>query len=107
MKMLVALLFWSVTFIAHADEAALNQTLVRIIQQINALMPLLDEAQTEIPPNTRITLHIDSFEGEDGNMHLGLRDDLLSIRTALIEYINQPALEPKTIEPLEHDFIGK
>jgi len=91
----------------NASEEALNQTLVRVINQLNAIMPLLDEAQTEIEPNTRIQLHIEAFEGADGKTHLGLRNDLVLIRNALIDYINKPAIEPKTIKPLALDFIGK
>ncbi len=94
-------------FATQASEEALNQTLVRVINQINAIMPLLDEAQTEIEPNTRIQLHIESFEGSDGKSHPGLRNDLLAIRNSLIDYINKPAIEPKTIKPLALDFIGK
>jgi hypothetical protein len=70
-------------------------------------MPLLDEAKSEVEPNARITLHIDAFEGADGKPHEGLRDDLLSIRNALIDYINKPVIAPKTIHPLAFDFIGK
>lgn len=95
------------SFTAHANDEALNQTLVRIINQINAVIPLLDEAKSEIEPNARITLHIDRFEGADGKPHEGLRDDLLSIRNALIDYINKPVIAPKTIKPLALDFIGK
>lgn len=97
----------SLPLVSHANEEALNQTLVRVINQINAVMPLLDEAQSEIEPNTRIQLHIESFEGADGKTHAGLRNDLLAIRNALIDYINKPAIEPKTIKPLSLDFIGK
>lgn len=92
---------------SHATDEALNQTLVRVIHQINAIMPLLDEAKEEIEPNARITLHIEAFEGADGRQHPGLRSDLLSIRNALIEYINKPVIAPKTIQPLALDFIGK
>ncbi|KTD53483.1 hypothetical protein Lsan_3893 [Legionella santicrucis] len=92
---------------SFASETALNQTLVRIINQINAIMPLLDEAQTEIEPNMRIQLHIESFEGTDGKKHSGLRSDLFTIRNALIDYINKPAIAPKTIKPLALDFIGQ
>lgn len=106
MKRLLLLLLIGLSFSAHASEE-LNQTLVRVINQINSIMPLLDEAQAEIEPNTRIRLHIESFEGADGLMHAGLRTDLLEIRRALIDYINKPALEPKTIKPLALDFIGK
>jgi hypothetical protein len=95
------------SFTTFANDAVLNQTLVRIINQVNAIMPLLDEAQSEIEPNTRIQLHIEPFKGSDGNIHAGLRTDLLSIRNALIDYINKPAIEPKTIKPLALDFIGK
>ena len=92
---------------AYAFQPELNNTLVRVINQINATLPLLDEATDEIEPNSRIQLHIESFEGEDGKQHSGVRNDLLTIRNALIAYINKPAIEPKTIKPLEFDFIGK
>ncbi|ARB90753.1 hypothetical protein A6J40_00425 [Legionella longbeachae] len=107
MKRFLLVLMLSLPFASHASEEALNQTLVRVINQINAVMPLLDEAQSEIEPNTRIQLHIESFEGADGKTHAGLRNDLLAIRNALIDYINKPAIEPKTIKPLSLDFIGK
>lgn len=104
-RFFLLLMFLSIT--AHASEEALNQTLVRVINQINAIMPLLDEAKSEIEPNARITLHIDRFNGADGKPHEGLRDDLLDIRNALIDYINKPVIAPKTIQPLALDFIGK
>ena len=103
----VFLLLMVMSMTAYASDEALNQTLVRVINQINAVMPLLDEAKTEIEPNARITLHIDAFEGADGKPHEGVRDDLLSIRNALIDYINKPVIAPKTIQPLALDFIGK
>ncbi len=108
MKRIFLLLMITLTsFTTHASDEALNQTLVRVINQLNAIMPLLDDAKTELEPNARITLHIDAFEGADGNPHEGLRDDLLSIRNALIDYINKPVIAPKTIQPLALDFIGK
>jgi len=107
MNRLLLMLMLILPLASHASEEALNQTLVRVINQINAVMPLLDEAQSEIEPNTRIQLHIESFEGADGKTHAGLRNDLLAIRNALIDYINKPAIEPKTIKPLSLDFIGK
>jgi hypothetical protein len=107
MKRIILALLFTLSFSAQANEVALNQTLVRVINQLNAIMPLLDEAKNEIEPNTRMQLHIEAFEGADGKTHAGLRSDLLSIRNALIEYINKPAIEPKTIKPLALDFIGK
>ena len=93
--------------ISQASNAELNNTLLRVINQMNAILPLLDEAEGEINPNARIQLHIESFEGMDGIKHPGLRDDLTDMRNALIDYINKPAIEPKTVKPLALDFIGK
>ncbi len=100
----IALLFGFMSCSLYADEA-LNDTLVRIINQINAIQPLLDKAKAEVNANDRIQLHIEAFDGADGKKHPGLRDDLLSIRNALIEYINHPVIAPRMVEPLAMDFV--
>ena len=106
-KMLIAVCLCFMTLMAYATDDELNNALVRVINQINAILPLLDEAETEIEPNARVRLHINKFEGEDGVEHPGVRDDLKSVRNALIDYINKPAIEPKTVKPLTFDFVGK
>lgn len=106
-KIIIASVLSLISTITFAKETELNNTLVRIINQINATLPLLDEAKNEIEPNARIQLHIETFEGADGLQHPGVRNDLIQIRNALIDYINKPAIEPKTIKPIEFDFIGQ
>lgn len=106
-KILLMCCLGLVSLCAHASQPELNNILVRVINQINATLPLLDEAQDAIELNERIQLHIESFESGDGKQHPGIRGDLLTIRNALIDYINKPAIEPKTIKPLEFDFIEK
>lgn len=105
-------LFWGCCFMvlaqgSIAENSALNETLVRVINQINAILPLLDEAKEEVEPNARVVLHVDHFIGADGEKHAGVRDDLLAIRNSLIDYINQPSTAPKTIKPLELDYVGR
>ena len=104
-RWIIAGLFGLMSFSLHADTDALNETLVRVINQINAIQPLLDKAKTETSPNDRIQLHVEAFEGSDGKKHSGLRGDLISMRNALIDYINHPVIAPRVIEPLEMDFI--
>ena len=106
-KILIAVCLYITAFVVYATDDELNTTLVRVINQMNAILPLLDEAKDEMKLNARIQLHIDSFEGADGKQHPGVRDDFKSIRNALIDYINKPAIEPKTVKPLEFDFVGK
>ena len=103
--LLASLIFVSVT--GFANNANLNETLVRIINQINAIMPLLDEAQTELNPNARIQLHLKSYTDNEGEQHAGVREDLLMIRNGLIDYINQPVIAPRKIKPLNNDFVRK
>ena len=103
--LLAALFFISVT--GFANNANINETLVRIINQINAIMPLLDEAETELNPNARIQLHLKSFTDNEGHQHAGVREDLLMIRNGLIDYINQPVIAPRKIKPLNNDFVRK
>lgn len=107
MKPLLCVILLLTSLQTWANNPDLNETLVRIINQINAIMPLLDEAQTQINPNARIQLQIESFEDTQGQPHAGLREDLLSIRNGLIDYINQPIVAPRKIKPLELDFVRK
>ena len=106
-RIFVGILFSLVSVHAFAVEEQLNEVLVRIISQIDAISPLLDEAQKEVSTNSRVTLHINSFKDANGQQHPGLRDDLTSIKRALIEYINQPVIAPRIITPLPLDFIEK
>jgi len=107
MKRYLAVILLSLSSLNYANQPQLNKTIVRIINQINATMPLLNEAQNEIEPNARMQLHIEKFIGADGKSHPGLRDDLRSIRSSLIGYINNPAIAPRKIEPLAMDFVRK
>lgn len=89
-----------------ADQAQMNETLVRLVNQLDALLPLIEEAEREQPQNERFTFHFSSFEGSDGHPHNGLREDIMSMKEALIVQINQPAIDPETVAPLNNDFIG-
>ncbi|HHT9843866.1 TPA: RAQPRD family integrative conjugative element protein [Legionella pneumophila] len=107
MKRIITITLFLINLTAHANNPNLNETLVRIINQINAIMPLLDEAQAEHNPHARIQLHIESFKDNEGQQHAGVREDLLMIRNGLIDYINQPVIAPRKIKPLNNDFVRK
>ncbi|WP_044543333.1 hypothetical protein, partial [Legionella pneumophila] len=72
MKRLLCLTLIMISLQCSANNPDLNETLVRIINQINAIMPLLDEAQTQVTPNARIQLQIEGFEDLQGQHHSGL-----------------------------------
>jgi len=108
-RIVIAYLFSVLSLTSYASEEALNETLVRVINQINAIMPLLDEAQDEIEPNARIQLHIESFEGADGLKHFGVRNDgtkewirdRLGIESSKIHEVPDPGL---FVPHEDHDY---
>ena len=55
-KMMLGLGLMLLSAMSFSSQAELNKTLVRVINQINATLPLLDEAQDEIEPNSRTSI---------------------------------------------------
>lgn len=104
---LLPLLIGGSLSVAHADQQQMNETLVRMINQIDAMMPLVQKAEKEQPKNERFAFHFTQFEGSDGEPHNGLKEDLLEIRQALIAQINTPSVDPYHIKPLNNDFVSK
>ena len=88
-----------------ANETEMNKVLVQIINQINAIMPLIEEAKNVQPENTRIKFNLEKFKNNKGEDSNGIREDLLEIKNGIVEYINKPDLAPKTIKSLEFDFV--
>ena len=81
--------------LTYADTT-MNETLVRIVNQLDALLPLIDQAEREQPQNQRVMFHFSSFEGSDGQMHTGLREDVMSMKAAILAQLDQSQIDPKT-----------
>jgi RAQPRD family integrative conjugative element protein len=96
-----------VSISALADQERMNETLVRMINQLDAMTPLIEHAKREQPQGTRFQFHFEQFEGSDGQYHNGLKEDVMAIRQALVEQINQPEVDPYHIKPLNTDFVGE
>ena len=92
--------------LSYADTT-MNETLVRIVNQLDALLPLIDQAEREQPPNQRVMFHFSSFEGSDGELHTGLREDVMSMKAAILAQLDQAQIDPENVTPVENDFIGE
>lgn len=95
------------TLPAKADEAQMKETLVRIINQLESIKPLISRAKNEQPVNPRIKIHFERFIGADGKIHNGLREDIDAIQKALIQVVNQESIEPRNFAPISDDYIGQ
>ena len=78
---------------AIADADAEREALARLIHEIEALAPLLETAESQASPDTRIRFRYD-----------WLRQDLERIRAGIQEHIDAPRAEPRTFPPLRGDY---
>lgn len=99
----ILLTFFSCAF---ADDAQMKESLTHIILQLQALKPLISEAQKAQPQNPRITLHFDSWVDAKGIHHNGLRQDIDLIQKGLIDAVNRQDIEPRHYDPINNDFVG-
>ena len=92
---------------AQASTAQMNQTMVRMINQIDALFPLVAQASKEQEKTARVQFHFNEWTDANGDKHAGLKENLLEIRAALVNQINQSNLTPKQIAPMNGDYVGR
>ena len=78
---------------AVADADAEREALARLGHELQALEPLIREAQSQADPDARIRFRYD-----------WLRQDLDRVRLGLQEHIAAPRSEPRTFPPLRGDY---
>jgi len=79
--------------LVHADADAERESLAHIVHELDALEPLLVEAEAAADPDSRIRFRYD-----------WLREDLERIRRGIQEHIDAPRSEPRLIAPLRGDY---
>lgn len=83
---------------AMADADAEREVLSRLVHELEALEPLIDEAEAQSDPDQRIRMEYD-----------WLRRDLERVRSGIREHIEAPRrpprpVAPREIEPLRGDY---
>ena len=95
-----------VTSCAWATDDQMKETLVKIIEELQTIQPLIDQAASEQPTNPRVMMHFDNWVDSSGTQHLGLKADLAAIQQALVTAVNRETIEPRVFAPLSDDFVG-
>lgn len=85
-------LSWPIHF-AFADADAERAALARVFHELDALEPLIREAESQANPDARIRFRYD-----------WLRQDLSRLRQGITEHIDAPRSEPRTFLPLRGDY---
>jgi RAQPRD family integrative conjugative element protein len=78
---------------AVADADSERAALAQIIHELQAVEPLIDQADSQANPDARIRFQYD-----------WLRQDLDRIRLGIQEHIDAPRSEPRTFPPLHGDY---
>jgi RAQPRD family integrative conjugative element protein len=78
---------------AVADADGERAALAQIIHELQAVEPLIDQADSQANPDARIRFQYD-----------WLRQDLDRIRLGIQEHIDAPRSEPRTFPPLHGDY---
>lgn len=78
----------------YADTEAENATLARIAHELDALQPLINEAQSEQPRYARVRFNYDK-----------LRADVNKIKQGINQQLSNSPIEPRTIAPLSGDYV--
>ncbi|MCP4994741.1 MAG: conjugal transfer protein [Gammaproteobacteria bacterium] len=78
---------------AYADADGEREVLARIVHEIEAIQPLINQAASQANPDARVRFQYD-----------WLRQDLDRIKHGIQEHIDAPRSEPRTFPPLRGDY---
>lgn len=70
-----------------------NATLVRLIHELDALTPLVNEAEGKALVDNRVRLN-----------YGWLRRDIALVKDGIEWHLNTPSTEPRNVEPLKGDY---
>ncbi len=80
--------------------------LTQILNQLNAIQPLIVAAAKTQEKNTRIQFHYTQYPDAEKQIHNGLLEDIQAIKKGIEEQLNQIAIEPRHIQPIQGDYLN-
>jgi RAQPRD family integrative conjugative element protein len=90
---------------SHAGETQERVYLTQIVNQLNAIKPLIVAAQNEQPQGNRVKFHYSHYINADGRIQNGLLDDINAIEAGVREKLDKMPESPHEIKPIAGDFI--
>ena len=97
----------SLSLIVDANNQLMNMDLVKVVQELQSIKPLLEKAEREQDKNARVKIEFEDFMASDGEKHRGLKSDIQEIQDSIISMINDERVDPRSMSPIEGDFVNK
>lgn len=88
-----------------ASEASEKMYLLQMINQLEAVKPLIIAAQNAQIKDARILFHYTSYHDAEGIKHNGLLEDINEIKKGIQEKLNQTAPEPRHFQAIKGDYL--
>ena len=105
LSLLAGLLIYSVGAIASADTEQEDIYLTQILNQLNAVKPLILAAAREQPKSNRVQFHYSKFVDSSGAFHNGLLEDLDEIEYGIRQKLKTIPDEPNLFKPITGDYL--
>ncbi|MEO8402578.1 MAG: RAQPRD family integrative conjugative element protein [Gammaproteobacteria bacterium] len=102
---LLSLLITLLSLSANATEEQERIYLTQMLNQLNALKPLIVSAAREQPRDNRTQFHYTHFRDANGKTQNGLLEDINEIEKGILEKLDHTPSAPHSIQPIKGDFI--
>lgn len=98
----VLISLFSTCVIANNEQERIYLT--QIVNQLEALRPLILAADKEQEKTNRIKFHYFAYFDSNEKKHNGLLEDILAIEQGIQEKINKPISEPRNFQKIKGDY---
>jgi RAQPRD family integrative conjugative element protein len=78
--------------------------LKQILNQLDAVQPLIPAAEKAQPKNERIQFHYTKYKDSQGKTHNGLLEDIQAIKSGINQKLNQVSVEPRQVIAVKGDY---
>ena len=107
-KILISILCLSIfSSSSFATESQEKIYLTQILNQLDAMQPLIIAAKGAQPQNTRIQFHYTKYHDDKGKLHNGLLEDIQAIKAGITQKLNTTGIEPRIVAPIKGDYLSK
>jgi len=89
------------SFANTVDE---NVYLKQIVNQLDAVQPLILAAEKAQPKNKRIQFHYTKYKDAQGIVHNGLLEDIQVIKKGINQKLDQVSAEPRQVMAIKGDY---
>jgi RAQPRD family integrative conjugative element protein len=112
-KRSICFLLFSISLASNAHTIVGNSVeqeriyLVQLVNQLNALLPVITTAEKSQPKNQRVSFHYSAWHDAKGKRHNGLWEDVREIKSGIEEKLNTVTVEPRVVVPIQGDYLEK